>query len=182
MWKKLKENFAGEANIQIFVWLGVSVFLGGLFCSAVNASEKSLKEIDLTKIDSGFFVSKKDVDGLQDGVFREELTRFLTEEGILTKSSKGLIYYYISENQIDQIENPEFKQRVKEFVAEPEERIELPQKAVHSVHEVQPGDSLWNISKRYGMSVDELVRINKLAPTDPIYPGQKLLVTPDWSY
>ena len=178
--KKLEQKITRKTNIQILVWFLVFVFLEGLLYSKINSAENPPEQDDLAKIDSGFFVSKEDVDGLQDHVFKEELTRFLTEEGILTRSARGFIYYYISENQMNQIENPEFKERVKKFVTEAEERKITPQKAVDSVHEVQSGDTLWNIAKRYGMSLDELLLLNRLSATDPIYPGQKLLVTPDW--
>jgi len=30
------------------------------------------------------------------------------------------------------------------------------------------------------MSVDEIVRLNRLNPSETIYPGQKILVNPDW--
>jgi len=44
-------------------------------------------------------------------------------------------------------------------------------------HVVQSGDTLFGISKKYGVSVDELCRINKIDKNDPIYPGQKIVVT-----
>jgi lipid-binding SYLF domain-containing protein len=44
-------------------------------------------------------------------------------------------------------------------------------------HVVQSGDTLSGISKKYGVSVDELCRLNKIDKNDPIYPGQKIVVT-----
>ncbi len=44
---------------------------------------------------------------------------------------------------------------------------------VPATHTVQPGDTLWAISKRYGLTVDFIKRINGLTG-DTIYPGQKL--------
>ncbi|NJK90549.1 MAG: LysM peptidoglycan-binding domain-containing protein [Blastochloris sp.] len=41
------------------------------------------------------------------------------------------------------------------------------------VHTVQAGDTLWGISKKYGISVDVLRQINSLT-TDTIKPGQTL--------
>ena len=166
-------------NTQTLVCLLVFL-LGGLFCSAGYSSGDSSKIDNLTEIDSGFFVSKNDVYELQDQAFKEKLLLFLTEKGILTKSSKGLIYYHISEDSIAKIEDPEFKEKIKEFVTEKEERKTSPQKALHKVHEVEPGETLWNIAQRYGMSVEEMVSLNKLNPSETLYPGQKLLVSPDW--
>ncbi len=45
-------------------------------------------------------------------------------------------------------------------------------------HVVRPGDSLWSISRRYGMSVNELARVNKLSVKSTLHPGQKLSVRP----
>lgn len=37
---------------------------------------------------------------------------------------------------------------------------------------VRPGDTLWSIAQRNGMTVAELTRINALANANVIYPGQ----------
>jgi LysM repeat protein len=64
-----------------------------------------------------------------------------------------------------------------------------------SRYEVQPGDTLFTIADRYGLSVDELARANGLGPNGWIYPGQQLVIpaftsppappaftgTPNWS-
>jgi LysM repeat protein len=44
-------------------------------------------------------------------------------------------------------------------------------------HEVKRGETLYRISKQYGITVDELRRLNKLPPNQPIEIGQKLLVS-----
>ena len=45
-------------------------------------------------------------------------------------------------------------------------------------HEVQPGDNLSRIAEDYGISMDQLCRLNKMTPEEIIHPGQKLLVVP----
>jgi LysM repeat protein len=157
-------------KVHIFMWPVVSVLLGGLFCSVVGSSENPPEQDELAKIDSGFIVSRNDVYGLQDQAFKEKLLLFLTENGILTKSSEGLIYYYISEDAIAHIEDLEFRGRVSVFVAEPVEK---------KVHIVKPGDSLWDIATKYRISVQELAYLNNMTLTDPIYPGQRLRVAPE---
>ena len=42
-------------------------------------------------------------------------------------------------------------------------------------HQVQPGDTLYNISRRFGVSVQQLRELNHLT-TDEVQLGQKLLV------
>lgn len=47
----------------------------------------------------------------------------------------------------------------------------------HKVHYVvRSGDSFWSIAKRYSVSSSKLAKWNAMAPTDPIHPGQKLVV------
>ena len=45
-------------------------------------------------------------------------------------------------------------------------------------HEVKKGETLTGIAKRYGLSVEELRRINKLSPKAILSAGQKLIVSP----
>ena len=137
------------------------------FRSAARSSENSPGADDLAKIDSGFFVSRNDVNGLPDRGFREKLGVFLMEKAILTKSSNGLTYYYISEDAIAQIEDLELRSRVREFVTEGLEE---------EIYVVQPGDSLWKIATKYGISVEELARVNRITLSGALYPGQKLVI------
>jgi len=45
-------------------------------------------------------------------------------------------------------------------------------------HTVQKGESLYGISKKYGISVEELRKQNNLSADQPLRVGQKLLVSP----
>ena len=45
-------------------------------------------------------------------------------------------------------------------------------------HEVLPGETLYRIGFRYGIAVDELLRLNDLEPGATIYPKQKILISP----
>jgi membrane-bound lytic murein transglycosylase D len=44
-------------------------------------------------------------------------------------------------------------------------------------HTVMQGETLFSISKKYGISVDELRRLNNLKPSQTIGVGQKLIVS-----
>jgi hypothetical protein len=180
MWSKVKWKTAKKANNRILVCLFLSFLLGALFYPADGSSENASETDKLAEIDSGFFVSRDDVYAVQDQAFREKLVLFVTEKGILSKSSKGLIYYHISEDAIAKIEEPVFRERVRAFISDSEKERTSAQKAKQRVHLVEPGETLWNIANRYGMSVEEVVQLNKLDPSETIYPGQKLLVNPDW--
>jgi len=45
-------------------------------------------------------------------------------------------------------------------------------------HTVRKGESLYKISKTYGITVEKLRKLNHLSPDQSIRPGQKLLVSP----
>ena len=158
----------------VSIWFILFLFLGQALISVAGSQETSSGLDDYAKIDRGFFVAKKDMQDLQDQVFKEKMRRFLAEKGILTRDSKGLIYYFIAEDQIEQISDIELKERVRRFVTELLEKP--PPKTESEVYEVRPGDSLWRVAIEHGMSVEELMRLNDLAPNQPIYPGQKIFV------
>jgi LysM repeat protein len=44
------------------------------------------------------------------------------------------------------------------------------------VHEVRRGETLYRIALKYGLTVDELCRLNNISPSQPIHPGQKLII------
>ncbi|PJK07687.1 lytic transglycosylase [Lysobacteraceae bacterium NML95-0200] len=48
------------------------------------------------------------------------------------------------------------------------------QHARPATHTVKPGDSLWSITRRYGTSTAELMRLNGLRPTSTLRPGMVL--------
>lgn len=45
------------------------------------------------------------------------------------------------------------------------------------IHRVQPGESLWSISRRNGMSVGQLARMNGISTQALLHPGQRLMVS-----
>jgi len=51
-------------------------------------------------------------------------------------------------------------------------------KTAPQFHQVQPGETLYRISRRYGLSIEQLRTYNDLAANAAIYPGQKLKLSP----
>jgi LysM repeat protein len=46
-------------------------------------------------------------------------------------------------------------------------------------HQVEAGETLYRIGRRYGLTVEQLRSFNSLAPDTAIYPGQKLKLNPN---
>jgi LysM repeat protein len=46
------------------------------------------------------------------------------------------------------------------------------------VHVVQKGETIYGISRKYGIPADQLLKLNNLDPKDSIKPGQQLVVGP----
>ena len=45
------------------------------------------------------------------------------------------------------------------------------------IHRVKSGESLWSISRRHGMTVSQLARLNNLTSKSVLHPGQRLVVS-----
>lgn len=59
---------------------------------------------------------------------------------------------------------------------QPEKKEEKADKP--KTHRVQAGDTLYQISQRYGVTLDRLRKINNLGPKAKIYPGQEIKLRP----
>jgi LysM repeat protein len=57
-----------------------------------------------------------------------------------------------------------------------EEKKAAPSEGGGKYYEVKSGDSLYEIAKKHGTTVDELVKLNNLKDKNHIYSGQKLLL------
>lgn len=86
------------------------------------------------------------------------------------------------------IKSIEFKQdvEIKKTLVKPAEfvDVEAAKEIVYAkeqeatVIEVNEGDNLWLIARRYDMTVDELERLNPDIDPERIYPGDKLVISP----
>ncbi len=62
-------------------------------------------------------------------------------------------------------------------VVEKTPAVEVPKSApVIKYHQVEPGDTLYSISKKYALKVEELLAMNRMEPGSVIVPGQQLIV------
>ena len=51
-----------------------------------------------------------------------------------------------------------------------------PNEMGHIVYTVRRGDNLWNISRKYGTTVQEIVQLNNISNPNLIFPGQRLKI------
>jgi LysM repeat protein len=66
----------------------------------------------------------------------------------------------------------------KAEVSQPVKKEATPQPKT-GYHVVSRGETLYRISKKYGISVDELRRLNNMDPSSLIHPGQELMISPE---
>jgi len=79
------------------------------------------------------------------------------------------------------------KQNIPVEISEPQENLasekeivsehqDLSKGIVLRYHQVRTGETLYRISIKYGVSINDLRNLNKLDPDDSIHPGQRLLI------
>lgn len=56
-----------------------------------------------------------------------------------------------------------------------------PQEDGSIIHEIQPGEALWSIAMAYGITIDEINRMNNLAANAVLYAGNRLIVAPSYT-
>lgn len=106
----------------------------------------------------------------------ERMTRL---EGL--KGLKGLAGL---EDRINRLEKDakdlqqEIQKTASRNVAPPSKKaaLEVKQEVKQQYHTVRPGESLYMITRKYGISMEKLCQLNKITPKKSIQPGQKLLV------
>lgn len=75
--------------------------------------------------------------------------------------------------RLNDIENPEF--------IIPGLVLKIPAKVPPDkpqVYIVRPGDTVWSIARRYGITSDEIIAYNNLSNPNAVYPGQRLRLKP----
>jgi LysM repeat protein/biotin carboxyl carrier protein len=116
--------------------------------------------------------------GLKCKVVFSDLLRQMSEGQKSMPGSHGSLTVRSNEapSKTDQVEKQTASADAKTEPQSASNKI-LTGQAMPKYHEVQSGDSLYLIARKYGLSVDELCRLNNMHPRQIIRPGQKLLVT-----
>ena len=67
----------------------------------------------------------------------------------------------------------------KSAAAKPAAKASKPAKPAHRTHKVRKGDTLSAIGQKYGVSWQEIARVNHIKNPDLIFPGQKFIIPQD---
>lgn len=59
---------------------------------------------------------------------------------------------------------------------QPPAMVGIPRPIGGIYHEVHPGDTVWRISKTYGVDINEIIKFNNLSVATKISPGQRLFI------
>jgi membrane-bound lytic murein transglycosylase D len=82
---------------------------------------------------------------------------------LIPTASKGATYYDLSQDN---------------RLSAKQAQIQAKKDTDKITYTVNSGDTMWDLSREHKVSVRELARWNGMAPTDPIKPGQKIVI---WS-
>jgi len=170
---KSQGNFLVLAGIGVFILiiLFFSFFIGGSKTrkdlSSIRANfdqvEKRLTQMEdkIARLNKEVLTSKVDFDKnmeewqSQKLSLEKRLDEQSTRIGELNEAMSTLATKKKSSEKVDKKPTPQTKNRY---------------------HEVRKGETLYGVARRYGISVDELCRLNQITAKTVIQPGQKLLV------
>jgi len=153
------------AIIFAFLFKGEGVSEGDLesITDGLDRIEKRLSKLE--EIEGKTKEFERQIKELQNSIL--ELTRFKTS----SERNLGALSQKIEQNLKKVTTSTNQQKDSKAILPESSEKGD-------PYHIVKKGETLYRISQRYGLKVDELRRINNLKPGDEIYPEQRLLVKP----
>ena len=127
--------------------------------------EKSIKNIEQTVENRTTQVSEQDQTFLQ---FKERFDR--SEAALTSRMDQIAVKLASLQRQMSKIP----AQKTKTLKAAKVSK----KTTLNRYHIVKPGETLYQIGPKYGLSVKKLRQLNKLGNSDTIYPGQKLVIRP----
>ena len=137
----------------------------------IGALEKSLKNIEervdkLDVVDNQTTQASEQAQTLQQ--FKERVDR--SEAALTSRMDQIVIKLATLQKQMSKT----YTQKAKTLTAS-----KISEKTTSNrYHIVKPGETLYQIGPKYGLTVNKLRQLNKLGNSDTIYPGQKLVIRP----
>jgi LysM repeat protein len=161
----------GGAGLLVLIILVVLLFLGG---KEAPSEDLSLIQARLTQIEARIKAAMAMENRIQQFEEKEkEVRQALLKTDLSIRTIKGDLNQLIEAFEVLQKKTPPVPKKV-----EAPKQVKEASKAQteKGYHLVSRGETLYRISKKYGISVDDLRRLNNMEPNALIHPGQKLLV------
>jgi LysM repeat protein len=176
----MRSGNTGFLRILLAVLL-ILVFLGGIFYFLSRRStddETNLLQSKLANLEQKISSLEKQITELQgkvstlgpDPVFLQQLDALAQKVEALEKQKQP-----VAETKAKSSASPKSAAETKAMPSAPSKPAASIEKQYHTV---QKGDTLYRISKKYGISVEELRKLNNLSGDQALRTGQKLLVSP----
>lgn len=169
-----------QRRTLILVGAGILFFI--ILIALLSGGNNELSKKDLDAISARLDLLEKRLTRLEEVELR---IATLQKQGTMLEQSMGATDRSIKSltQKVDSL-TQSLEARAKEttsVVKETEAPAGIKRKAVspdkRRVHEVRRGENLYRIASKYGLTVDELCKLNDIKPGQAIYPGQKLFVT-----
>jgi len=169
-----------QRRTLILVGAGILVFI--ILIALLSGGSSDLSKKDLAGISVRLDLLEKRLTRLEEVELR---IATLQKQGTMLEQSMGATDRSIRSltQRVDSL-TQRLEVRVEETtsaVNETEAPADIKRKVVspdkRRVHEVRRGENLYRISLKYGLTVEELCKLNDIKPNQAVYPGQKLLVT-----
>lgn len=149
---RVRKTWMGKETVYIFIAVCVFVFLSlGLFLIYIDKSNYSDKL-----------------------AFTEQRMNALEQKISSLEKQQTNLYNELVKTFTEKVEMLEKRTSEKEKAPEPPKL--LPSLEKKRYHEVQKGETLFRIARKYGISVDDLRRTNNLPAGATVVRGQKLLI------
>ena len=161
----------GGAGLLVLIILVVLLFLGG---KEAPSEDLSLLQARLTRMEARI----KATGALENRIQQieeqgKEVRQSLLKTDLSIRTIKGDLNQLIEAFEGSQKKTPPVPKKVEAPKSVKEASIAQAKKGYHLVSR---GETLYRISKQYGISVDDLRRLNNMDSNALIHPGQKLLV------
>jgi LysM repeat protein len=156
----------------VLIVLILLLFLGG---NRDSKEDLSLIQARLTRLEARI----KNTGALEDRIQQLEEQLMGVRQSLLKadrsiRSLKGDLAQLTEAFENSREKTTAVPQKVEVKKQAQEKKVSQPEKGYHIVNR---GETLYRISKKYGISIDELRRLNSIEPYAIIHPGQKLLIT-----
>jgi septal ring factor EnvC (AmiA/AmiB activator) len=179
--RKALNNSKSQGKFLVLAGIGVLILII-LFSSFFIGVSKARK--DISSIRANFDQVEKRLNQVEEKIARLN-KEIITNKGDFDKnmeewqSQKLSLERRLDEQstRIGQLKEAKSTLATKKKSSEIVDEKPIPQ-TKNRYHEVRKGETLYGVASRYGISVDELCRLNQITAKTVIRPGQKLLVFP----